>query len=1131
MSEIQNSYPLIHNKVRSPHYVTPTLRRARLLDWLIENSTCRALVLAADAGYGKTTLLWQWEREAGFPCYWYKLDRSDRDWTLHVRYLIEAVSQRHRGFGRKTGSMLRQLGGPASSRPGVAAFLLSEMHETLTEPCTFIIDDWQFVNSVTEVRGLWNQILRDAPPTCRFVFASRVRPRLQFARFKTHSGYAQLGTDALRLTDGEIGELFRDVYNDPLDPNELAELERRTEGWAASLQLIEVSLRERQSIDDRRTFIRSITATSDSDLFAFLAEEVLDQQTDETRNFLLSTSILQQITPDLAERLAGVHEGSRRLIELEHSGLFTYRLDEARYRYHGLFRDFLERRLRLERSEAEVLGLHIHAASYFETTERWPEAIHHYLKAGLKRQAARLIARYGEDVVAGGQIGLVDEWIEQLPERAVKENARLSLLSGEALGMRGEWSAALSALQRSRDYFSRKGDRRMIALACLKLSTVHHVKGDPDTASAMATEGLGLVPDDDRVTRLRLEGNLLISSRWQRESVDELKVTCNRIVAEAAAMGLDHFAAIGLHNLGILHRESGRLTESLAVLERAWRIWQLSSPSSPFADNMELVLTLLRIGEVDRAEHVAEAGMAMTAPWPRPHLEALCGRALVHAYREEYELGIDLLRPFVNANTDLGQVSEYCSSLLLELMILQGAHSFEADEIAALMHSRPLDPRHSAGTLTALALAGHASSAECASSCGTESREQLDDAERRGALETAIAGKVKLGIIDLEHKAPGAAQANVVILDKAANMGLTRTLRPWVRLYGKHIRQLASTRGGVGTLTRLLDEDPGHWRPLIPGVLSRVSGESRSALLGALARHGNRELSEGLRNVPGPDVAELRRHLVHQQAPRLFIRSFGPLVIHRGGWDGRVVHVPKRRLRLLLAVLVAYTGQALTRDMVLDLLWPEADPGAAVNSLNQTVFQLRRLLDPTYRDGDSPLYLISNSETVQFNGELVRTDLSEFRRLAAHLTSGEPISPETGTALLGLIRGEFLSDVRYEDWAWNLAVGVHNEVRAALLPLANGAPQPEIRDLGVRAACALVALDTFDETAQIALADRLAESGRRSAARDSIVQFSQRVRDELDEEPSSLLAEAMMRLGGRSVASRLTDRRSDAARG
>ena len=189
MSDIQYVYPLIHNKVTSPHYVTPTLRRARLIDWLNESSTCRAVVVAADAGYGKTTLLWQWEREVEFPCYWYKLDRNDRDWSLHISYLIEAISQRHAGFGRRAHSMLQQLGGPGSSRPGVAAYLLAEMHERLTEPCTFIIDDWQFVASVTEVRGLWNQILRDAPPTCRFIFLSRAKPQLQFARFKTHGGY------------------------------------------------------------------------------------------------------------------------------------------------------------------------------------------------------------------------------------------------------------------------------------------------------------------------------------------------------------------------------------------------------------------------------------------------------------------------------------------------------------------------------------------------------------------------------------------------------------------------------------------------------------------------------------------------------------------------------------------------------------------------------------------------------------------------------------------------------------------------------------------------------------------------------------------------------------------------------
>src|SRR2546425_6263097 len=101
MEEFKSTYPLIHNKVTSPRYVTPTLRRARLVDWLSSNAEARAVVIAADAGYGKTTLLWQWEREVDFPCYWYKLDRNDRDWTLHISYLAEAISQHYPGFGRR----------------------------------------------------------------------------------------------------------------------------------------------------------------------------------------------------------------------------------------------------------------------------------------------------------------------------------------------------------------------------------------------------------------------------------------------------------------------------------------------------------------------------------------------------------------------------------------------------------------------------------------------------------------------------------------------------------------------------------------------------------------------------------------------------------------------------------------------------------------------------------------------------------------------------------------------------------------------------------------------------------------------------------------------------------------------
>ncbi len=667
MSDIQYVYPLIHNKVTSPHYVTPTLRRARLIDWLNESSECRAVVIAADAGYGKTTLLWQWEREVDFPCYWYKLDRNDRDWSLHISYLIESISQRHAGFGRRAHSMLEQMGGPGSSRPGVAAYLLAEMYERLTEPCTFIIDDWQFVASVTEVRGLWNQILRDAPPTCRFVFLSRAKPHLQFARFKTHAGYAEMRTDALRFNDREIDELFRDIYNDPLDPTELAELERRTEGWAASLQLVEVSLRERHTPEERKSFIQSITATTDSDLVEFLAEEVLDQQPDFLRQFLLTTSILHRITPELASRLSGQDDGERVLRDLEGRGLFTYRLgsQESSYRYHGLFRDFLERRLALERSEGEVDALHIHAASYFETTQSWPEAIHHYLRARLQPQAARLIAKYGDDLATAGRLPLLEEWLQQLPERTISENARLSLLFGEAMGIRGEWEVAFDALRRALAFFDRRGDRRMVALCRLKLSTLLANLGRVEEASMEASNGLSLAPMTRPLPAYGFAAIFAITAAWLGLPFQDVIQEFRRIVVEAKSHGWEAFRSIGLRNLGAALRHVGRIDESVRSLGLAARFWG-DLPASPFADNAELVASVLAAGNPGRAHTLAATAVIRTEPWPRPHAEAVYGQALVFAYQGEFEQASALLQGLLANPKPLGPTASQAAALLTE---------------------------------------------------------------------------------------------------------------------------------------------------------------------------------------------------------------------------------------------------------------------------------------------------------------------------------------------------------------------------------------------------------------------------------------------------------------------------------
>lgn len=300
------------------------------------------------------------------------------------------------------------------------------------------------------------------------------------------------------------------------------------------------------------------------------------------------------------------------------------------------------------------------------------------------------------------------------------------------------------------------------------------------------------------------------------------------------------------------------------------------------------------------------------------------------------------------------------------------------------------------------------------------------------------------------------------------------------------------------------EADPVAWRATLAALVDSLTGEARDAVVAFLARFGTVETVGRLRYTRGQDISELRRALISKNAPSLYIRSFGAIVVHRGSWIGQTTSIEKRRMRALLALLVANHRSTLTREMALDILWPESDPASAVNSLNQAVFQLRRVLDPSFRDRESPQYVLSTVDALQLNPAHTVTDLDQFRRIALELRAGTG-RVDRITALVDMIRGEFLAELRYEDWAIRLRTAVHAEIRSVLLPIAIGSGSTSA-DTAVRAACALLDLDPYDEEAQLAMARQLDSSGRRAAAREAVLRFAKRLKDDLDEGPSGELA-------------------------
>ena len=623
--------------------------------------------------------------------------------------------------------------------------------------------------------------------------------------------------------------------------------------------------------------------------------------------------------------------------------------------------------------------------------------------------------------------------------------------------------------------------------------------------------------------RLRVEGNLAIARTWLAQPIEAVALECERIASEALTRNLDHIAAIAFHNLGAALLHAGRYEEAVTSLEREATYW--AEPiTHPFADSLDLVLALLATNNPQRARRLAADAIRRTGTRPRPLSHARYGHAAVLVFDGRLHEAIVELSDIV-AKGEVSGFGSQAASRLTEAMYLHGRPTAEIAAVVPLITAQHQDARYKSDSLVGIAIGVH-SSGRCQGECQLL-LDELHDDDERGWRGVVIPVRVKIGALAMEHSNRRGRSMAWTAASEALDLGIGHQLRLWFRRYAspRAVHQAMRDPTGAKIVMRLAENDPDGWRAALVVALERIT-PARAAILDFLQRFSTRELPEQLRHVSGNDVSAVRGRLLQQQAERLYVRTFGRVSIHRGSWSGPEILIDKKRVRSLLAALAARALEAQSRDKLIDRLWPTADGDSAVNSLNQTVFQLRRHLDREYRAGDSPEYVFSTAEVVELNPRLVRVDISEVSRLTEGINELDwDERNRAGERVLSLIRGDFLAEFRYEDWAASHHLTATMRLRSLLLPIANARADAFETEIRMGAATALLRIDPYDEAALLALATSLAGSGKRIAARNLVLAYADRVRSELDDEPSDELLAAMSDLSTKArVTSDLTQR-------
>jgi len=417
--------PLLRTKISVPRLPGEYVHRPRLTDRINQGVKGPLTLLAAPAGFGKTNLLIEWANETSLPVAWLTLDNDDNDLSRFFRYLIGALQTIEPGLGEEALDF-----SPSSIDGGLDVGLTLIINEitALSKEMTLVLDDFQVLENPAALHSV-GFFLKYLSPNLHLVIASRSESGLDLAFLRAKGRVVELGADDLRFTGEEVVLYFQQTIGLQPPPESVQAIEKYSGGWITSLQMAAISLKNQA---DPETLLASLKG-EEYHLAGFLAEEVLDRQPEEIRQFMVKSSILDTFNGPLCEAVvkpdAQPGYGMVLLNRLENANLFLTALDEKHewFRYHAVFAGFL-RQVQEQVNPAEIPELHKRAALWLERNGRLDEAFRHALASQDLPWAADMIERNLRVMINTGEISALTHWIGKLPDEVI----HLRLLLGTA---------------------------------------------------------------------------------------------------------------------------------------------------------------------------------------------------------------------------------------------------------------------------------------------------------------------------------------------------------------------------------------------------------------------------------------------------------------------------------------------------------------------------------------------------------------------------------------------------------------------------------------------------------------------------------------------------------------------------
>jgi ATP/maltotriose-dependent transcriptional regulator MalT/DNA-binding SARP family transcriptional activator len=553
----------------------------------------RLITIYAPGGYGKSILLADFAQTTDLPVCWCSLEQVDRDPTSFLTLLAHSIVDRFHEIERDGLLRLVAQGNTQNSVRRIADLL------GRVGPHLIIIDDYHKAISAGMTLAL-NSLLSQLPETSTMIVAARGDMTLetgQIIDLLISERATGLSEEELRFTGEEVRLVMRKRFGRQIDLDRAVEIAQATCGNIAQILLTGHIMH----VDRLIGRLGQRLGNDQEVIYDYLAAEVFDKQPPELQQFLLRTSVLPEMTPELCNALLDISDGQYYIEELVHKDLFITQIG-AGFRYHDLFAEFL--RARLGGDEALHRQVCLKAANLLAKQARFEESIPLFLSVQAWDEAATLLEARGWFFHETGRALTLNQWFVQIPEEELLPRPRLLLLRGLILNNDlGQSRLAMTYFQHAADQFLRQGDLIGAAEAQIFQSIVLRTRGQASESLALATKGLA------QLEELKSSSQTI---GWAIKQRGHAYWTAGQVVAALAdfRQALSLFETLNdkyrigacHHDIGICLEKQGNIHGAAHHFKQAISIWEALGNANDLANTLNsLGVSLYTIGRYDEA--------------------------------------------------------------------------------------------------------------------------------------------------------------------------------------------------------------------------------------------------------------------------------------------------------------------------------------------------------------------------------------------------------------------------------------------------------------------------------------------------------------------------------------------------